>query len=263
MAGAFNLSRQGIVNQTEIFLASVGCEAITGQFSHPQTQGKNERSHSTLLQFLDAPAPKHLAELSTLVEQYRNHYNHRRRHRSLKVGHAYLTPAQAWEAGDHRGSDGVAIDSAQLQAKAQSYVDKALAAKAELVAQDAAEERLGGAKGGNFTGSPSVLVDQRDDVIQIRRTNPQIYFRGRIFKVPTHLIGEYLLVLSKDAYTLYSTVDGVQSLSFPLPVRLHSSARLVPLWQVYGARIRDPKPAWVQKRIAYEDIYYSPDGHAS
>ena len=27
--GAFNLSRQGLVNQTEIFLASVGCEAIT------------------------------------------------------------------------------------------------------------------------------------------------------------------------------------------------------------------------------------------
>lgn len=257
--GAFNLSRQGIVNQTEIFLASVGCEAITGQFSHPQTQGKNERSHSTLLKFLDAHAPQNLTELSILLEQYRNHYNHRRRHQALKVGHTYLTPAQAWEAGDHRASDGVAIDIAQLQAKAQSYVDKALAAKAELAAPEEADDEPqipGRTKDENHTGSPSVLADQRDDVIQIRRTNPQIYFRGRIFKVPTHLIGEYQLVLSKDAYTLYSMVDGEQSVSFPLPVRLQSSARLVPLWQVYGARIRDPKPAWTQKRIEYEDIYY-------
>ncbi|CBT75542.1 IS481-like element ISAar22 family transposase [Glutamicibacter arilaitensis] len=260
--GAFNLSRQGLVNQTEIFLASVGCEAITGRFSHPQTQGKNERSHNTLTRFLDAHAPHNLAELSTLLEQYRNHYNHRRRHQALKVGHTYLTPAQAWEAGDHRGSDGVAIDIARIQAKAQSYLDKALAVKADLVPEGVVDDGLqvlGRTKVENYTGSPSVLTDQRDDVIQIRRTNPQIYFRGRVFKVPAHLIGEYQLVLSKDAYTLYSTVDGEQSLSFPLPVRLHSSARLVPLWQVYGARIRDPKPAWTQKRIEYEDIYYSSD----
>ncbi len=75
--------------------------------------------------------------------------------------------------------------------------------------------------------------------------------------MPTHLVGEHQLVLTPDAYTLYSTVDGEQSLRFPLPVRLASSARLVPLWQVYGARIRDPKPAWTQKRIDYADIYFS------
>ena len=94
-------------------------------------------------------------------------------------------------------------------------------------------------------------------MIQIRQTNPQIYHRGRIFKVPTHLIGEHQLILTNDAYTLYSTVDGEQSLHFPLPARLASSARLVPLWKVHGARIRDPKPAWTQKRIEYEDIYFS------
>ena len=88
---------------------------------------------STLTRFLDAHAPKNLDQLATLLAKYRNHYNHRRRHQALKVGHPHLTPGQAWEAGDHRGSNGVAIDIATLQAKAMGYRDKALAKKAEHV----------------------------------------------------------------------------------------------------------------------------------
>ena len=80
--------------------------------------------------------------------------------------------------------------------------------------------------------SPRRFQDQRDDVIQIRQGTPQIYHRGRVFKVPIHLVGEHQLILTNYAYTLYSTVDGEQSLNFPLPARLASSARLVPLWQV-------------------------------
>jgi len=262
--GAFSLSRQGMVGQTETFLASVGCEGITGQFSHPQTQGKNERSHSTLTRFLDAHAPKTLEALSALLVKYRNHYNHRRRHQALKVGHTCLTPAQAWEAGDHRGSDGVPIDIAKLQAKALAYRDKALAKKAgEAPGGSVADLLENQSRDGAVQpeAQPGVLQDQRDDVIQIRRTNPQIYHRGRIFKVPTHLVGEHQLVLAKDSYTLYSTADGEQSLQFPLPARLASSARLVPLWQVFGARIRDPKPNWTHKRIEYENTYYT-DGEA-
>lgn len=259
--GAFNLMRQGMVGDTETFLASVGCEAISGQFSHPQTQGKNERSHGTLTRFLDAHAPKTLDRLATLLAQFRDHYNYRRRHQALKVGHTYLTPGQAWEAGDHRGSNGVAIDIAALQAKAMGYRDKALAMKADNAPEpqvhDLLEKEHAREQAAVPAASPGLLQDQRDDVIQIRRTNPQIYHRGRIFKVPIHLVGEHQLILTNDAYTLYSTADGEQSLHFPLPVRLASSARLVPLWQVHGARIRDPKPAWTQKRIDYEDIYFS------
>jgi len=257
---AFNSSRLGLVNQTETFLASVGCEGITGQFSHPQTQGKNERSHSTLVRFLDAHAPKDLGELVRRVDQFRNHYNQRRRHQSLKVGHTYLTPAQAWEAGEHRGSDGVPLDVASLRAKAQAYRDKAMAKKAELLAAGAVDDSLEHQTNDKLEtamASPRTLREQRDDVIQIRHSNPQIYHRGRVFKIPTHLIGEHQLVLSEDSFTLYSMADGGQVLSFPLPVRLASSARVVPLWQVYGARIRDPKPKWTQKRIEYAAIYYS------
>lgn len=258
--GAFNLSRQGFIGQTETFLASVGCEGITGRFSHPQTQGKNERSHSTLTRFLDAHAPKTLQALAALLVKYRDHYNHRRRHQALKVGHTYLTPAQAWEAGDHQGSDGIPIDIARLQAKALAYRDRALAKKADQASADAVPDLL--EKSPHLDAvqpeaQPGLLQDQRDDVIQIRLTNPQIYHRGRVFKVPTHLVGEHQLVLAKDSYTLYSTADGEQSLQFPLPVRLASSARVVPLWQVFGARIRDPKPKWTQKRIEYENTYYT------
>lgn len=255
--GAFNLMRQGIVGNTESFLASVGCEAISGQFSHPQTQGKNERSHGTLTRFLDAHAPKTLDRLSPLLAQFRDHYNYRRRHQALKVGHTYLTPGQAWEAGEHRSSSGVAIDIATLQSKAMGYRDKALAKKAENAREPKTPDLLEKEHAALATASPGLLKDQRDDVIQIRRTNPQIYHRGRVFKVPAHLVGEHQLVLTNDAYTLYSTLDGEQSLSFPLPARLATSARLVPLWQVHGARIRDPKPGWTQKKIDYEGIYFA------
>lgn len=60
-----------------------------------------------------------------------------------------------------------------------------------------------------------------------------------------------------DAYTLYITTDGEQSLHFPLPVRSAYSTRLVTLWPAHGVRGRDPKPARPGKRIEYEDIYYS------
>ena len=33
------------------------------------------------------------------------------------------------------------------------------------------------------------LQEQFDDVVEIHRTNPQIYYRGRIFTVPTYLVG--------------------------------------------------------------------------
>ncbi len=91
----------------------------------------------------------------------------------------------------------------------------------------------------------------------MNRTSPQIYYRGRIFKVPTHLVGEHQLVTNATVFTMFSTLDGEESLYFPLlSVRVASSMRLMPLWQVQGARIREPRPAWVLKRIEYEKQHY-------
>ena len=91
---SFNQSRPGVIGQTEFFLAALGCRGITGTVRHPQTQGKNERSHQTLTRFLDAHTPKTLEQLSKLLVKYRDYYNYRRRHQALKIGTTYLIPAR-------------------------------------------------------------------------------------------------------------------------------------------------------------------------
>jgi transposase InsO family protein len=255
---AFNQARRGVIGKTELFLAGKGCQGITGSIRHPQTQGKNERSHQTIIRFLDAHPPKTLEQLSKLLVRYREHYNYRRRHQALKIGSTYLTPGQAWEAGEHRGAEGTPIDIAVLEAAAASYKDL-------QIAQDAAAPREGARvvvvaplQSPDETG-PEPMVRLRDvseDVVEIRRTNPQIYYRGRIFKVPTYLVGIFQLVVTATAFTLFSSTDGEECIFFPLPVRIASSKRLVPLWQVYGARIRDPHPSWVAKRTEYENDHY-------
>ena len=224
---------------------------------HPQTQGKNERSHQTLTRFLDAHSPKTLEQLSKLLVKYREHYNYRRRHHALKIGTPYLTPGQAWDAGEHRASTGIPIDITVLEAAAMTHMDR-------QIAQDAAEDR-------EFTGvvvlapqrppepAPERVVrlqEQADDVVEIRRTNPQIYYRGRIFKVPTYVVGSYQLVTDTTGFTLFDITDGEESLFFPLPVRVASSKRLVPLWQVAGARLRNPHPSWERKRVDYHNDHY-------
>ena len=255
---AFNQASRGVIGQTELFLAGKGCLGITVSVRHPQTQGKNERSQQTLVRFLDAHTPKNLEQLSKLLVQYREHYNYRRRHQALKVGSTYLTPGQAWEAGEHRRAEGTPIDIAVLEAAAATYKDR-------QIAQDAAVSREGtravaiSPLQAQDAAVPELTVrlrDRSEDVVEIRRTNPQIYYRGRIFKVPTYLVGTYQLVVTAIGFTLFSSTDGEECIFFPLPVRVASSKRLVPLWQVYGARIRDPNPAWVAKKIEYENDHY-------
>ena len=254
---AFNQSRRGVIGQTELFLATLGCHGITGRVRHPQTQGKNERSHQTLIRFLDAHAPKTLEQLSTLLVKYREHYNYRRRHQALKIGTTYLTPGQAWEAGEHRGTDGTPIDIAVLEAAATTNKDRNIALDAAVSREVTGMVVITPLQSPEAVPERVVrLLELPEDVVEIRRTNPQIYYRGRIFKVPTYLVGTYQLVTTATGFTLFSTTDGAESLFFPLPVRVASSKRLVPLSQVRGARIRNPHPSWELKRIEYDNDHY-------
>ncbi len=103
-----------------------------------------------------------------LLVRFREHYNHRRRHQSLKVGSTHLTPAQAWEAGEHRGSDGTPIDIAQLHATHAAYRDKQLAHRAAepsgdrggalLARQQQSQEALPAQTQGSGHGSGGVTV---------------------------------------------------------------------------------------------------------
>ena len=245
---AFNQARRGNVSGTERFLADHGCLGITGRGSHPQTQGKNERSHQTLQRFLAANAPASLEALRTLITDFRNYYNYRRRHQALPGA---MTPGQAWEAAEHQPSDGTPINHKDLQSRADSYRDKTLA----LRATEAPEDQLQDLRDTAGQEKPAIpagrLRDSTVDQIVVSRTNPLLYHQGRKIKVPSHLFGTYQLVSTDTEYSLFDLTTGTESIYFPLPMTTATTNNNFPLWQIRGARLRDPKPAWTDKHQTY------------
>lgn len=92
---AMNPHRRGRSSALAEFARSVGTRPITSRVYHPQTCGKNERVHATLQRWLRAhPVPATLADLSKLVDQFDQHYNHHRPHQALDM----RTPAHALTA---------------------------------------------------------------------------------------------------------------------------------------------------------------------
>ena len=93
---AFSLSRRGGTSQLEAYLRRQGVAAITGRPGKPTTQGKNERLHRTIQQFLDVHRPirteKRLVEL---LDQFDEYYNTQRAHQALDPDQ---TPAEAYQA---------------------------------------------------------------------------------------------------------------------------------------------------------------------
>jgi transposase InsO family protein len=93
---AFSGRRRGWISRLEENLRALGVHPITSSVAHPQTCGKNERAHATVLKWLrQRPAPQTLEELQELVETYRNRYNHRRRKTHLNG----MTPAERYALG--------------------------------------------------------------------------------------------------------------------------------------------------------------------
>ena len=75
---AFTGNRLGTEVRFERNLTAVGVKTIHSRPFHPQTNGKNERSHQTLQRWLRAQPPATtLAELQTLLDRYRGLYNRR------------------------------------------------------------------------------------------------------------------------------------------------------------------------------------------
>jgi transposase InsO family protein len=93
---AFSGRRRGWTSRLEENLRSLGVVPITSSVAHPQTCGKNERAHATVLKWLERqPLPADLIELQVLLETYREHYNHRRRKTHL----GGMTPAERYKLG--------------------------------------------------------------------------------------------------------------------------------------------------------------------
>jgi len=93
---AFNQSRRGGTSQLEAYLRRQGVAPITGRPGKPTTQGKNERLHRTIQQFLDAHRPiRSASQLALLVDEFDEYYNTQRAHQALDPDQ---TPAQAYQA---------------------------------------------------------------------------------------------------------------------------------------------------------------------
>lgn len=242
---AFNLARRGSVARLQFTLADRGCLGITGQFSSPTTQGKNERSHQTLQRVLKARKPATLEQAQEMVHDYRMYYNDRRHHQSLP---ANMTPSQAWQASEHRPSDATPIAHADLIARAKTYKDRAIAATAQpgdgLL--DADHQRFA-------TGNPSLVPDE----IVIKAQNPHLSFYGKIIAVPVSLVGKYKTLVTDTEYRLFDVTDGAETLAFALPLDTTPfKTRYCALWQVRGARMRNPKPSWLSKQREFATLHY-------
>lgn len=94
-------------NAFEYLLPLLGVTQKNGSPGHPQTQGKIERFHQTLKRWLTArPAATTIQELQQQLDQFRNHYNEHRPHRSndrTTPGTAYRATAKALPAAPREG----------------------------------------------------------------------------------------------------------------------------------------------------------------
>jgi transposase InsO family protein len=94
-------------NAFEYLLPLLGTRQKNGSPGHPQTQGKVERFHQTLKRWLSAQPPaRTVSELQRQLDRWREHYNERRPHRSLRgrtPGETYRATPKALPAGEREG----------------------------------------------------------------------------------------------------------------------------------------------------------------
>ncbi|KAA8727409.1 integrase core domain-containing protein [Corynebacterium phocae] len=210
-ASAFNQLRQGKVGPLEEYVASQGCKPIPGRPGHPQTQGKNERSHTTLIRFLDAHRPTTLEQAKELITTYREHYNTRRPHQGL--GKPVMTPEQAWELMEHAEPQ-PPLDSSYLAAVAAKYRRQ----RQQAVTTDPivnTGEKPAPNKGQKYRRAKQAELDQvtnADDgddtgedlpyAVEITHQNRAVFFRGRRISVPTKYSGKfYIRNVTEDELT--------------------------------------------------------------
>lgn len=242
-SSAFNQLRQGKIGAVEVFLASKGTMPITGIPGRPTTQGKNERSHQTLIRFLDANPPTSLEETRRRIKVFVEHYNHRRPHQALRDA----TPGSAWELLTHTPAT-EPIPLVVLEAKAAEYL-----AKRRVRIRGVYRADLAVAKDGNIVhlGSESEPVVQGDNeaIVAITKDNHQVYFHGLCIKLPVGVGGrEYFRTVTDDEFILADPRSGEVVFSFPLPmVALGAKKRYINSYAIRGVQLANPNRHWLRK----------------
>jgi transposase InsO family protein len=84
----------GCVGAFERHLWQLGICTLNGRPYHPQTQGKIERYHRTLIEWLTEHPARTLGALNRTLAAFAEHYNHERPHQALDDD----TPAAVWAA---------------------------------------------------------------------------------------------------------------------------------------------------------------------
>lgn len=247
---AFNQLRQGTIGAVEIFLASKGSMPISGLPGKPTTQGKNERSHQTLIRFLDANRPATLDQVRSRIRRFRNHYNTRRPHQALNDA----TPATAWNLVDHTPAT-EPIAMAVLEAKAAEYRQARMLRQGQL---DRAALTI--SKTGQILPDPDASEQRPDQsVVTVTKANRQVYYHGYHVSLPsTFSDRQYFRTITEEAFLLTDMVTGEIVFSFPLPmVALGVRDRFIASYAIQGVEIVNPTKQWQRRYAQYVEEFSS------
>jgi hypothetical protein len=240
---AFNQLRQGGIGAVEIFLASRGTMPISGLPGRPTTQGKNERSHQTLIRFLDANQPATLEQLRERIRRFREHYNHRRPHQALNQA----TPKTAWELLEHTPAT-EPIPLVVLESKAAQYRQVRSLRLRNLERSTLTITKTGQLLGNDVAGDVTgQAADQ--SMVEVTPANRQVYYQGFHVSLPTTFAGrEFFRTITDEEFLLADPATGEIVFSFPLPmIALHVRGRYVASYAIQGVQMSYPSKHWERK----------------
>lgn len=244
---AFNQLRGGTIGSVEVFLASKGTMPISGLPGKPTTQGKTERSHQTLLRFLDADRPSTLDQLRTRIRRFREHYNNRRPHQSL----GQATPRTAWDLLAHTPAT-EPISLSVLQAKAAQYAQARALRRSDLERAGLTISKTGQILTDEEATTAQATVDQM--MVEVTKANRQVYYQGFHVSLPsTYADRQFYRTITDDAFWLIDPVTGEIVFSFPLPmVALNVRGRYVASYAIAGVEATQTTKQWERKHAEHQ-----------
>lgn len=245
---SFNQLRARRIGAVEVFLASQGTLPISGLPGHPTTQGKNERSHQTLIGFLDADRPATLEALRVRIRRFREHYNNRRPHQALDQA----TPRTAWDLLDHTPAI-EPIPLVVLEATASEY--------RQVRARQATELHRAGltiTKTGDALPDETTIKQAADQsIVEVTKANRQVYYRGYHVSLPSSYGGHrFYRTITGDMFLLTDMTKGEIVFSFPLPlVALNVRDRHIASYSIQGVELAYSTPYWERKIEAHREQF--------